>query len=177
VGWVVHVLLEGSIKVGEGLGAASEAETLAEVVTTLGAEATVVAHNTSLDGYSLADHEVPNTGTNRGHDASGFVAENQGCLKGKVAVPAMDIIMDWQRQVSVQDGDGLGWGHTIAPAETGGDDLDLSLIWTWGPKGAFFIAEVFGAVENSGVLRLERGGGHGGRREIEDKTYDGKHGI
>ena len=95
VGWVVHVLLEGSIEMGEGLGATSEAETLAEVVTTLGAEATVVAHDTGLDGYSLANHEVLDTRTNRGHDASGFVTEDQGRLKGEVAVPAVDIVMDW----------------------------------------------------------------------------------
>jgi hypothetical protein len=96
VGWVVHVLLEGSVEVGEGLGAAGKPETLAKVVTTLGAVATWVAHDTGLDGYSLADHKVLNTRTNRGHNASRFVTEDQGCLKGEVAVPSVDIIMDWQ---------------------------------------------------------------------------------
>lgn len=96
VGRVVHVLLEGPIEVGEGLGAAGKPETLAKVVTTLGAVATGIAHNTGLDGHSLADHKVLNTRTNRGHDASRFVTEDQGCLKGEVAVPTMDIIMDYQ---------------------------------------------------------------------------------
>ena len=97
VGWVVHVLLEGPIEVREGLGATCEPETLAEVVTALGTKAAVVAHDAGLDGYSLADHDVLNTRTNSGYDASGFVTEDHGCLEGEVAVPAMDIIMDWQR--------------------------------------------------------------------------------
>ena len=94
VSWVVHILLEGTIEVGEGLGTASEPETLAEVVTALGTKAAVVAHDAGLDGYSLADHEVLDTRTNRGHDASGFVTEDQGCLEGEIAVPTVDIIMD-----------------------------------------------------------------------------------
>ena len=98
MGWVVHILLKGSIEMGEGLRATGEPETLAEVVTTLGAKATVVAHDAGLDSYSLANHEVLNTRTNRGHDASGFVTENQGCLEGEVAVPAMDIVMDWKKK-------------------------------------------------------------------------------
>lgn len=95
VSWVVHVLLEGPIKMGEGFGATRESETLAEVVTTLGAVATIITHNASLDRYSLADYQVLDTGTNSGNDASGFVTEDQGRLEGEVAVPAMHIIMDW----------------------------------------------------------------------------------
>ena len=91
---MVHILLEGTIEVGEGLGAAREPETLAEVVTTLGAKATVVTHDAGLDGYSLADHDVLDARTNRGYDASGFMTEDHGCLEGEIAVPAMDIIMD-----------------------------------------------------------------------------------
>ena len=96
MGWVVHVLLEGAIEMREGLGATGEPETLAQVVTTLGAEATVVAHDAGLDGHSLADHQVLNTRTNCGYDAGGFVTEDHGGLEGKVPVPAMDIIMDWK---------------------------------------------------------------------------------
>lgn len=91
---MVHVLLEGAIEVGEGLRAASEPEALAKVVSTLGAEATVVAHDAGFDSYSLADHEVLNTRANRGYDASRFVTKDHGCLEGKVAIPAMDIVMD-----------------------------------------------------------------------------------
>ena len=91
---MVHVLLEGAIEVGESFGATGEPETLAEVITTLRAEATVVAHDAGFDGYSLADHEVLNARTDGGYDAGGFVTEDHGCLEGKVAVPAMDIIMD-----------------------------------------------------------------------------------
>ena len=53
-------------------------------------------------------------------------------------------------------GTGSKWKRTVASTETGGDDLDLSLIWTWGPEGTCFIAEIFGAVEDSGVLCQER---------------------
>ena len=94
VGGMVHVTLEGSIEVGEGLRATSEAEALAEVVAALGAEATVVAHDAGLDSYSLANHKVLNIRTNRGYDASGFVTEDQGCLEGEVAVPALNVVMD-----------------------------------------------------------------------------------
>lgn len=87
-------MLEGTIEVGEGFGATGEPKTLAEVVTTLGAEATVVAHDPGLDGYSLADHEVLNSRTDGGHDAGGFVTEDHGGLEGEIAVPAMHIIMD-----------------------------------------------------------------------------------
>ena len=54
------------------------------------------------------------------------------------------------------DGEGSERGRTVASTETGGDDLDLSLIRTWGPEGTWFITEIFGAVENGGVLCLER---------------------
>lgn len=96
MGWVVHILLEGPIEVGEGLRTASESETLAEVVTTLGAKAAVVAHDAGLDSYSLANHEVLNIRTNRSYDASGLVTEDQGCLEGEIAIPAMDVVMDCQ---------------------------------------------------------------------------------
>ena len=99
---MVHILLEGTIEVGEGLGTASEPETLAEVVTTLGAKATIVAHDAGFNGYALANHEILNTRTNRCHDASGFVAEDQGGLEDEVAVPAMDIVMDWKKWVSIR---------------------------------------------------------------------------
>ena len=55
-----------------------------------------------------------------------------------------------------RNGDGSRWRRTVASTETGGDDLDLSLIWTWGPEGTFFIAEILGAMENGGVLCLEK---------------------
>lgn len=61
VGGVVHILLEGAIEMGECLSTAGEPETLAEVVTTLGAVSTVITHNTGLDGYSLADYKVLDT--------------------------------------------------------------------------------------------------------------------
>jgi hypothetical protein len=46
-------------------------------------------------------------------------------------------------------------GRTVASTKAGGDDPDLGLVRTWGPEGTRFIAEIFGAVENSGVLCLE----------------------
>ena len=91
---MIHILLEGSIEVGESLGTTGEPKALAEVVTTFGAVATVVAHNSGLDGYSLANHKVLNIRANRGHDASGLMAEDQGCLESEVAIPTKGIIMD-----------------------------------------------------------------------------------
>lgn len=60
------------------------------------------------------------------------------------------------------DRGGSEWRRTIASTETSGDDLDLGLIWTWGPEGARFVTEVFGTVEDGGVLCLERDGRHDG---------------
>ena len=57
---------------------------------------------------------------------------------------------------SVQGGNGSKWRRTVASTETGGDDFDLGLIWTWGPEGTFFVAEIFGTIENGGVLSKER---------------------
>lgn len=156
---VVHVLLEGSIEVGEGLGATSKPEALAEVVTTLRAVATFVAHDASLDCYSLANHKILDTRADCSYDASGLMTEDQGCLEGEVAVPTVDIIMDWEIKVRTQvcgDGYGSKWRRTVASTETGGDDLDLSLIWTWRPEGTCFVAEILGTVENGGVLFEER---------------------
>lgn len=92
---MVHVLLEGSIEVGEGLGATSKPEAFAKVVTTLGAITAVVAHNAGLDGYSLANHKILNTRANCGHDAGRLMTEHQGRLEGEVAVPTVNIIVDW----------------------------------------------------------------------------------
>ena len=58
-------------------------------------------------------------------------------------------------------GDGSERVRTVASTEAGGDNLDLSLVWTWRPEGALFIAKVFGAVKNGGVLCLERSRRHG----------------
>jgi len=134
---VVHVLLEGTIEVGEGFGATSKPKTLAEVVTTLGAEATVVAHDTRLDGYSLADHEVLNTGTNRGHDAGGFVTEDHGGLEGEIPVPAMHIIMDCQKSVSTRGvGTGMGQGGDVRslPQRPVATTLTWASFWRGGQR-------------------------------------------
>lgn len=73
---VVHPLLQGSIEMREGLCAAGEPETFAEVVSTAGAVIAIVAHDTSFDGDALAYVETADAWTDGGDDAGSFVAED-----------------------------------------------------------------------------------------------------
>ena len=94
VRWMVHAVLEGAVEVREGLCAAAEAHAGAEVVAALVAVLALVAHDAGLDRDALAGHEVFYARTDCGDDPSGFVAEDHGGLQGKVAVPAMGIVVD-----------------------------------------------------------------------------------
>lgn len=93
VSGVVHTVLEGAVEMGEGLCAAAEAHALAEVIATLFAITTVIAHDTSLDGDSLAHHEVLDTGAYGRDDAACFVTQDQGRLQHVVAISAVHVVM------------------------------------------------------------------------------------
>lgn len=56
--WVVHSVLECTVKMWECLGAAAETHVFAEVVAALVAIAAVVAHDACLDCDALADDKV-----------------------------------------------------------------------------------------------------------------------
>lgn len=79
---------------GECLRTGCEAETFAEVVPARRAVVAVTAHNAGLDGDALSGYDVGHAWTDGSNDACGFVAEDKGCLEGKVPVPAMDEIVN-----------------------------------------------------------------------------------
>ena len=90
---VVHALLEGAVEVRECLCAAGEAHVLAEVVAAFGAVAAVVAHDACLYCDTLTDDEVLYTGADGCDGASSFMAEDEGCLEGKVSVASVGIVV------------------------------------------------------------------------------------
>lgn len=100
---VVHALLEGAVEVRERLCAAREAHVLAEVVSALLAVAALPALDACLDRDALADVQagLRGAGPERSDDAGGLVAEDEGCLEGKVAVAAVQVVVHWRGCVSM----------------------------------------------------------------------------
>lgn len=92
---VVHTFLESAVEMGKCLRAGSEAETFAEVVSTRRAIVAVAAHNAGFDGHALSWYDVGHAWTDSSNDARSFVAEDKGRLKGKVPVPAMDEVVNY----------------------------------------------------------------------------------
>lgn len=93
---VVHAFLERSVEMREGFGTTGEAHLLAQVVTALLAVIALPAHDTSLDRDALADFEIRNARADGGHDASSFVAKNEGSLDSKVAVASVQVVVYWK---------------------------------------------------------------------------------
>jgi hypothetical protein len=91
---MVYAVLERTVEMGKSLCAAAEAHACAEIVPTFFAVLALVAHDAGLDRDALTWNEVFYAWTDGGDDPSCFMAENHGSLKGKVAVPAMGIVMD-----------------------------------------------------------------------------------
>lgn len=154
--WVVHAILEGTVEMWKGLCAAAETHVLAEVVAAFGAVGAVVAHDASLYCDTLSDDEVLYTWTDGCDGASCFMAEDEGCLEGKVSVASVNVVVDC-------DG-GQRWNAraecekrrlTVASAETSALDGDLHLTLLWGPEGALFVAHVLWAVEDDCILLFE----------------------
>ena len=81
----------------EGFCATAEAHVLAEVVAALGTVGAVVAHDASLDGYSLAGDEVLDPGADGGDDTSGFMTKYERGLDDKVAITSVGVVVDWVR--------------------------------------------------------------------------------
>jgi hypothetical protein len=51
-------------------------------------------------------------------------------------------------------------GLTVAAAETCRDDVELDVVVLRGPRGTFLESEVFGSVEDEGVVGRESDGRH-----------------
>lgn len=67
-----------------------------------------------------------------------------------------------------------GSRHTITPAKASGYDGDLSLTLLRGPEGTVVYSEVLWAVEDGGVLLVERGGRHEGEGECGRGGMEGE---
>ena len=93
VGWMVHTILEGPVEMRECFGTAAETHTLAEVISTLFAVITMIAHDTSFDCDSLAWYKVFDSGPDGGYYSSCFVAQHERSSKGVFAVPTMQVVM------------------------------------------------------------------------------------
>ena len=91
---MVHVVLKRAIEMWERLCAGGEAHVFAQVVSSLGAVGAVVAHDASLDRDALADDKVLDTWADGSDDTSGLVTEDEGCLEGKVAIAAVEVVVD-----------------------------------------------------------------------------------
>jgi hypothetical protein len=76
MGRMVHAFLKGAVKMRECFCTASEAKLFALIIAAFEAIVAVLAHNASLDSYSLADYQVLDTRTNCSHDTGSFVTEN-----------------------------------------------------------------------------------------------------
>ena len=111
--WVVHAILEGTVEMWEGLCAAAETHVLAEVVAAFGAVAAVVAHDACLYCDTLTDDEVLYTGADGCDGAGCFMAEDEGCLEGKVSVASVDVVVDCHggHQAIPEDGEEKTYGR------------------------------------------------------------------
>lgn len=139
---------------GESFGTAAETHSFTEVVSAFCAVFAVFAHDAGLDGHSLAGYEVFYAWANGCDDTSCFVAKNEGCLECKVTISTMQIIVDWLMRNLLKQLPVVNKMErlTVATTETCGDYSDLGLVVLRWPKGTVFNANIFGAVENGGVL-------------------------
>ena len=99
---VVHARLEGAVEVGEGLGAAREAEAGAEVVAAAETVHAGAAHDAGLDRDALAHGEVGDALAHGSDDACSLVTEYEGLAQRKVAVAAVLVVVHWGGQRGCQ---------------------------------------------------------------------------
>jgi hypothetical protein len=78
----------------ECLCARTEAHSLAEIVAALFAEIAISALYACLDGNTLADDEVCDTGTDMSDDASSFVTEHKWCTNGEITIAAVNKVVE-----------------------------------------------------------------------------------
>lgn len=78
----------------EALGTTGEAHALAEVIASRVAVIAMFAHDACLNCDALTRYEICHTRANRDNDACGLVAEDEGGLDGKVAIPPFQVIVN-----------------------------------------------------------------------------------
>lgn len=143
----VHVLLQCAIEVWVSLGRGSETHLLAEVVATVAALGARTAEVTSFNGDTVTDVERERGGDvwSEGDDFTcRFVSEAHGMLERKVAVTAVEVVVE------------------VGTAETGSTNSDLDLIVSRSSVLSLLDAKVLGAVKNGRCVRAKRRGSRGG---------------
>lgn len=94
---MVHDVLQCTVEMGKGFGAAGETERLAEVVSTGFAIIAIVAHDACLNGDPLAWGQRGYPWGYRRHYPGGFMAKNERGAKCKVAVSTVHVIVHYNR--------------------------------------------------------------------------------
>ncbi|KAI9163627.1 sorbitol dehydrogenase [Paramyrothecium foliicola] len=121
LGRVVYALLQGALRVGEGLGRAAELHAPADVVPRLGAELARLARLADLEGDAVAGGEVGDAGADGDNGAAGLVAEGEGLADEDVAVAVVVEVVQ------------------VRAAEAGGLNGDLDLVGRGGGKLTLFL--------------------------------------
>lgn len=71
---MIDAFLEGSLIMGDTLGAAPESKLLAQVITSLGTDCAATAGHPNFERDPVANLESRNLGPNRNHNTRGLVA-------------------------------------------------------------------------------------------------------
>lgn len=70
---MIHTVLESSVEMWKSFSAATEAHTLAQVISPPFTVITMITHNTSFDRNSLAGYKIFDASTDSSHDTPCFV--------------------------------------------------------------------------------------------------------
>lgn len=85
-------------------------------------------------------------------------------MDGKVAVPAVQVVMYCSASGEIQSKTKLRWDFdgilTVTAAQACRNNGDLGLALVWWPEGALLVVEVLGTMEDHGVLCWESDGRH-----------------
>lgn len=110
----------------------------------------------ALNGYPVSDFEVKVWGdvwADCGDDTCSFVAEDEGFLNGEVTIAAMDVVMDYGKQMRCRRTEKtMDEERTIAATEASGLNFNLAFARCGGPTRALLDAKVFRTMEDDSRL-------------------------
>lgn len=118
---MVDAILERALKVWEGLGGASEAHGLADVVTTFGAPGTCAAGQPDLQGDFVTDLKAHHLWADGDDRASRLMAERHGFLDEDISIAIVVVVVQ------------------IGPTEARSMDCHLQLARGWAGDGSAFL--------------------------------------
>lgn len=83
---VINPVLQGALKVGERLCAASESHLLAEIISPLAAGRTLSTGDAHLQGDAVSDHKAAHLGADGYYDPRGLMAKRKRLAGAKIAI-------------------------------------------------------------------------------------------